>query len=241
MASGEMSEIEFIGFLETVLRNMARISVSGAVHFIFMDWRHLYELLSAGRATYDALLNVCVWAKGNGGMGSFYRSEHELILVWRVAGACHTNNVQLGRFGRNRTNVWQYPGANSFGRDRTEMLELHPTVKPVALLTDAILDVSKRGDLVLDPFAGSGSTIVAAHQVDRVCAAIELDPLYCDVAIRRFERLTGIKARHSGSGRSFAEEQKERSTRNGDGQDAVTFECQEAGQPTDHQQGGGRD
>ena len=211
MAAGEMSEGEFTAFLNTVFRQMAAFSAPGAVHFTFMDWRHLREALSAGHNAYDALLNICVWAKGNGGMGSLYRSEHELALVWRVRGASHLNNVELGRFGRNRTNVWRYAGANSFGPERAEMLELHPTVKPVAMLADAILDVSNRGDLVLDPFAGSGSTIIAAHKVDRVAAGVEIDPQYVDVTVRRFEQLTGIKAQHADTKRGFAEEAECRS------------------------------
>jgi DNA modification methylase len=211
MASGEMTETEYIAFLKIVFRNMADVSVPGAVHFTFMDWRHFHEVLSAGRNTYDALLNVCVWAKGNGGMGSLYRSEHEHVFVWRVGNNGHTNNIQLGSFGRNRTNVWRYPGANSFGPGRAEMLELHPTVKPTQLLVDAILDVSKRGEWVLDPFVGSGSTLIAAYQVDRSCGAIEFDPHYCDVTVQRFERFTGIQARHAGTGRTFSDE---RSVRN---------------------------
>jgi DNA modification methylase len=211
MASGEMTETEYITFLKIVFRNMADVSIPGAVHFTFMDWRHFHEILSAGRDIYAALLNVCVWAKGNGGMGSLYRSEHEHVFVWRVSNNAHTNNIQLGSFGRNRTNVWRYPGANSFGPGRAEMLELHPTVKPTQLLVDAILDVSKRGEWVLDPLVGSGSTLIAAHQIDRICGAIEFDPRYCDVAVQRFERLTGIEARHAGTGTTFS---KERSVRN---------------------------
>ncbi len=216
MAAGEMSESEFIAFLETAFRLMAMFSLPGAVHYTFMDWRHLFEALHAGRKTYDTLLNICAWVKGNGGMGSFYRSEHELVLVWRVPGAKHLNNVELGQYGRNRTNVWRHPGANSFGPERAAMLALHPTVKPVAMVADAILDASNRGDLVLDPFAGSGSTIVAAHKVDRVGAGIEIDPKYVDVAVRRFEELTGIKVRHAVSGRTFAEEAAYRGSANSD-------------------------
>ena len=213
MASGEMTDTEFTAFLKLVLRNMADVSVPGAVHFTFMDWRHFPEVLSAGRDIYDALLNVCVWAKGNGGMGSLYRSEHEHVFVWRVGNISHTNNIQLGSYGRNRTNVWRYPGANSFGPGRAEMLELHPTVKPTQLLVDAILDVSKRGEWVLDPFAGSGSTLIAAHQVDRICAAIELDCHYCDVVVERFERFTGDEARHAMTGRTFSEERSVRTAK----------------------------
>jgi DNA modification methylase len=216
MAAGEMSEDEFTAFLATVFQEMAAFSLPGAVHYTFMDWRHLFEMLSAGRKIYDALLNICVWAKDNAGMGSFYRSQHELVLVWRVAGGPHVNNVELGRHGRNRSNIWHYAGANSFGRDRAEMLTLHPTTKPVAMLADAILDGSHRGDLVLDTFAGSGSTIIAAHKVDRRAAAIEIDPKYVDVAVHRFEKLTGSKARHAVTGRTFGQEAKARGAE-GDG------------------------
>src|SRR5882757_6331090 len=144
---------------------------------------------------------------------SLYRSEHEHVFVWRVGNISHTNNIQLGSYGRNRTNVWHYPGANSFGPGRAEMLELHPTVKPTQLLVDAILDVSKRGEWVLDPFAGSGSTLIAAHQVDRICAAIEIDCHYCDVVVERFERFTGDEARHAMTGRTFSEERSVRTAK----------------------------
>ncbi len=210
MASGELNEAEFIAFLEAAFAQMATVSVPGAVHVSFMDWAHLYEALTAGRRVYDALLNICVWAKANAGMGGLYRSQHEIALIWRVRGGKHLNNIELGRHGRNRSNVWSYAGANSFGPERAEMLALHPTVKPVAMLADAILDVSKRGDLVLDPFLGSGSTIIAAHKVDRMAAGMELDPRYVDVAVRRFEQVTGITVRHAATGRTFTEEVEHR-------------------------------
>jgi DNA modification methylase len=205
MAAGEMSAAEFTQFLTAAFTQMAAFSVPGSLHYTFMDWRHLGEVLSAGNVVYDGLLNICVWAKNNGGMGSLYRSAHELVLVWQAGGRAHANNIQLGKYGRNRTNVWTYPGANSFGPERAELLALHPTVKPVALLADIILDASNRSDLVLDPFAGSGSTIIAAHKVGRSAAAIELDPKYVDVTIRRFERVTGEQARDVGSALTFAE------------------------------------
>ena len=156
MAAGELSEDEFTTFLTTVFRHMAAFSAPGALDYIFMDWRHLFEVLCAGRTIYEGLVNVCVWAKYNAGMGSLYRSQHELVLLWQVGGGKHLNNVELGKFGRNRSNIWHYAGANSFGPERAEMLALHPTVKPIGMLADAILDVTKRGGLVLDPFRGSG-------------------------------------------------------------------------------------
>jgi len=206
MASGEMTEEEFTAFLQTVCGHMASFSRPGALHYICMDWRHMFETLQAGRSTYDRLVNLCVWAKGAGGMGSFYRSEHELVFVWRTKGAGHVNNVQLGRFGRNRTNVWRYAGANGFGAERDEMLRLHPTVKPTTMIADAIRDGSKRNEIILDPFLGSGTTILAAEQTGRIGVGIEFEPKYTDVVVQRFEELTGCKTRHGLSGLTFAEE-----------------------------------
>jgi DNA modification methylase len=194
MASGEMSSVEFETFLRQVLNNAAGASRDGAVHFVCMDWRHLRELLAASAPVYSSHLNFCVWAKTNGGMGSLYRSQHELVLVFKVGTAPHRNNVELGRHGRNRTNLWTYPGVNTFRLGRSEDLALHPTVKPIALVADAIQDVSKRRDLVLDPFVGSGTTIVAAEKIGRRAACMELDPLYVDAAIRRWQRFTGKDA-----------------------------------------------
>jgi DNA modification methylase len=183
------------------------------LHYIAMDWRHMLELTVAGQKSYDHLLNLCVWSKGRGGMGSMYRSEHELFFVFKKGKKPHANNVQLGRYGRNRTNVWQYPGAGAFGRngDEGNLPAVHPTPKPVALIADVLLDASVRGDLVLDPFMGSGSTLVAAHKVGRRARGIELDPLYVDAAIRRFERWTGEPARLEADGRAFHEVEAERS------------------------------
>jgi DNA modification methylase len=199
MASGEMSEAEFVAFLNTVFRLLARYSMGGSVHYICIDWRHMGELLAAGKQIYDTLLNLCVWAKDNGGMGSFYRSQHELVFVFRNGKGPHRNNIQLGQFGRNRTNIWHYPGVSTQSKqgDEGNLLALHPTVKPVQLVADAILDCSARGDLILDSFLGSGSTLVAAERVGRVCYGIEIDPLYVDVAIRRWQRLTGDRAVHA--------------------------------------------
>jgi DNA modification methylase len=205
MASGEMDGAEFAGFLSEAFRNLVAFSVDGALHFICMDWRHVEELLAAGRAAYDELKNLCVWVKDNGGMGSLYRSQHELVFVFKHGRNGHRNNVQLGRFGRNRSNVWHYPGANSFSRcgDEGNLLALHPTVKPVAMVADAILDCSARGDIVLDAFLGSGTTLIAAERTGRRCYGLELDPAYVDTTIRRWQTLTGGGARHAGSNRSF--------------------------------------
>jgi DNA modification methylase len=207
MASGETSEFEFISFLTSSLRLLARYSSVDSVHFVCMDWRHIGELLTAGREVYDSVLNVCVWVKNNGGMGSFYRSRHELVVVFRNGKGTHRNNVQLGRYGRNRTNVWEYPSINSASRNGEEgnLLGLHPTVKPVAMVADALLDCSARGDLVLDAFLGSGSTLIAAERTGRICCGIELDPLYVDTAIRRWQRHTGDHAVHAASGKRFDE------------------------------------
>jgi DNA modification methylase len=205
MASGEMDTAEFTAFLAQACQNLAEFSTDGSIHFICMDWRHLHELLTAGQDVYGELKNLCVWAKDNGGMGSLYRSQHELIFVFKHGHTGHRNNIQLGQFGRNRSNVWHYSGANSFSRHGEEgnLLALHPTVKPVAMVADAILDCSGRGDIVLDPFLGSGTTVIAAERTGRRCYGIELDPRYVDTVIRRWQALTGEIARHTESGRRF--------------------------------------
>ncbi len=210
MASGEMTEAEFTAFLATAFRNLASHSADGAIHFICMDWRHLGEVLAAGRAAYTDLKNLCVWAKTNGGMGSLYRSQHELVFVFKAGTGSHINNVELGKHGRYRTNLWSYAGINSFGKDRDAELALHPTVKPVALVADAILDCSKRGGIVLDAFAGSGTTLIAAEKTGRRGYGIELDPRYCDVIVRRLAAAAQIQAIHAESGRPFAEIEQER-------------------------------
>jgi DNA modification methylase len=205
MASGEMDKAEFTAFLRQALRNLGAFSAPGSLHYLCMDWRHLEELLAAGGEVYGELKNLCVWVKDNAGMGSLYRSQHELVLVFKQGGGAHRNNVELGKFGRNRSNVWNYPGANSFARAGAEgnLLALHPTVKPVALVADAILDCSARGDIVLDAFLGSATTVIAAERTGRRCRALELDPGYVDTAIRRWQTLTGDQARHATSGRYF--------------------------------------
>ena len=195
MAAGEMSAAEFVAFLTKSCTLMAEASSDGALHYICMDWGHLFELLTAGRAAYDALLNICVWSKPNGGMGGLYRSAHEMVAVFKHGRAGHRNNVQLGRFGRNRTNVWSYAGAGGFAQSEDkDLTSLHPTPKPVAMVADAILDVTARRDIVLDPFLGSGATLIAAERIGRLCRGIEMDPLYVDLTIRRWQRLTGEQA-----------------------------------------------
>lgn len=205
MACGEMSESEFINFLSTALTLHAEHSAAGALHFICMDWRHLGELLTAGKKIYNELKNLAVWVKDNAGMGSLYRSQHELILVFKHGRDRHRNNVQLGQYGRNRTNVWRYPCANSFSRSGEEgnLLAIHPTVKPVALVADAILDCTARGEIVLDGFLGSGTTVIAAERTGRRCYGLELDPLYVDASVRRWQTYTGDKALNATSGRLF--------------------------------------
>jgi DNA modification methylase len=205
MASGEMDRPEFTAFLGQAFRNLAAFSVDGSLHFICMDWRHAEDLLVAGRGVYGELKNLCIWVKDNAGMGSLYRSQHELVFVFKHGRNGHRNNVQLGQFGRNRSNVWHYPGANSFARcgEEGNLSALHPTVKPVAMVADAILDCSARGDIVLDAFLGSGTTVIAAERTGRRCCGLELDPVYVDTIVRRWQALTGGSARHAASGRSF--------------------------------------
>jgi DNA modification methylase len=205
MASGEMNEAEYMGFLTRALSLVARHSTSGSVHFICVDWRHMSELLATGKQVYAKLLNLCVWVKDNGGLGSLYRSRHELIFVYTNVKDSHRNNVQLGKFGRNRTNVWEYAGINTLSRqgDEGNLLALHPTVKPVAMVADALLDCSGRGEIVLDSFLGSGTTLIAAERVGRVCYGIEIDPLYVDTAIRRWQKHTGDHALHATTGKRF--------------------------------------
>jgi DNA modification methylase len=205
MASGEMSSPAFAVFLARSLRNHAAFCKGGALLYLCIDWRHMAELHAAGREVDAELHNLCVWVKDNAGMGSLYRSQHELVFVFKTGAGRHRNNVQLGRFGRNRSNVWRYPGVNSFSRKTEEgnLLALHPTVKPVALVADAILDCTGRGDIVLDGFLGSGTTVIAAERTGRRCFGLELDPAYVDTIIRRWQRLFGRSARHAVSNRTF--------------------------------------
>ncbi|MGN6595921.1 site-specific DNA-methyltransferase [Sphingopyxis terrae] len=205
MASGEMTEEQFTTFLRTVTSNLAAFSDDGSIHYVCMDWRHMGELLAAGRSAYAEFKNLVVWNKDNGGMGAFYRSKHELVFVFKNGSAPHINNFGLGQHGRYRTNVWDYAGVNSLKADRDEELAMHPTVKPVAMVADAIRDCSRRGGVILDAFSGSGTTIIAAEQTGRRARAIELDPRYVDVAIRRWQHLTGGKATLAGSDSTFDE------------------------------------
>jgi DNA modification methylase len=204
MASGEMSNAEFTAFLTSVFTQLAAHSASGAIHFQCIDWRHIGEMLEAGKAAYTELKNICVWSKANAGMGSFYRSQHEFVCVFKSGNAAHINNVELGKYGRYRTNIWPYAGVNGFGNGRSD-LELHPTVKPVALVEDAIRDCSRRKGIVLDPFCGSGTTLMAAERTGRCGFGIELDPLYCDVILRRLRSVCGLQAILEATGQSFEE------------------------------------
>lgn len=205
MASGEMSETEFTEFLGRAMRLMADFSIDGAIHFQCMDWRHMGEMLAAGQSVYGRLKNLCVWNKSNAGMGTFYRSKHELVFVFKVGTGRHINNFGLGERGRYRSNVWDYSGVNTFRRGRMEELEAHPTVKPLAMVVDAVKDCSNRRGIVFDPFAGSGTTLLAAEKTGRIGRGIELDPHYVDVAIRRWQELSGQSAMHAESGRRFDE------------------------------------
>jgi hypothetical protein len=191
MASGEMTEEAFRSFLRDTLGAAVRVSRDGAVHFICMDWRHMDDVSAVGRGLYADLLNLCVWNKSNAGMGSLYRSKHELVFVYRVGDAPHFNAVELGRHGRNRTNVWDYASVNTFAGSRREDLALHPTVKPAALVADALQDVTRRGERVLDIFLGSGTTLMASERCGRRLCGIDIDPAYVDVAIDRWVAMTG--------------------------------------------------
>ncbi len=205
MASGEMSPAEYCDFLRSSFANLAASSIDGSIHYVCMDWRHLGEIIAAGKDVYGDMKNLCIWVKSNAGMGSFYRSQHELVLVFKNGTAPHVNNIRLGEHGRYRTNVWNYPGLNAFGSNRLDELRLHPTVKPVALVADAIKDSSSLGGIVLDSFAGSGTTVIAAEQAGRVCHAMELDPKHVDTAIRRWEAYSNEMAIHAESELTFAD------------------------------------
>ena len=205
MASGELSRAEFIAFLRTTLAQAAEVSRPGSVHFVCMDWRHVYELIEASEPIYGEMLNLAVWVKSNAGQGSFYRSQHELIGIFRVGEEPHLNNVELGRHGRSRSNVWHYAGVNTFRAGRLDELKSHPTVKPVALVADAVRDCTRRGDIVLDTFCGSGTTIMAAERVGRRAYALEIDPPFVDVAIKRWQAFSGKDAICAETGLSFDE------------------------------------
>jgi DNA modification methylase len=203
MASGEMSSSEFQNFLKQSFTLLKEFSKDGSLHFLCMDWRHIKEIILAGEV-YTEFKNLCVWVKNNAGMGSLYRSQHELIFVFKNGKAPHVNNVELGKNGRYRSNIWSYNGVNSFGKER-ENLKIHPTSKPVEMIKDAILDVTNKGAIVLDNFLGSGSTLIAAEKVKRICYGIEIEPLYVDTTIRRYEKLTGKDAVHLKSGKTYKE------------------------------------
>jgi DNA modification methylase len=197
-ASGEMSQMQFTRFLEDSLGPMASVMRDGAIAFVCMDWRHMEELLKAGKSVFTELKNLVVWNKTNGGMGAFYRSKHELIFVFKQGTAPHTNSFGLGETGRYRTNVWDYAGITSISASRSEELAMHPTVKPVALIADAIRDCSKRGEIILDGFGGSGSTLIAAEKAGRSARLIEYDPIYCDTIVRRWQAYSGKDAHLAG-------------------------------------------
>lgn len=209
MGAGEMSQGEFTAFLEATLSLAAKHAKDGSIHFVCMDWRHMGELMTAGRQVYSEFKNLVVWAKTNAGMGSFYRSQHELVFVFKKGKAAHTNTFGLGDTGRHRSNVWSYPGVNAFGRGQRD-LALHPTVKPVALIADAIKDVTRRGEIVLDIFGGSGSTLIAAERTRRLARLIEIDTAYCDVIIQRALKICGLDARLEATGQTFEEVAEER-------------------------------
>ncbi len=207
MGSGEMSPEEFTAFLGSVMKQMCAFSVHGSIHYLFMDWRHMTEMLAAGNAHYSELKNLCVWVKDRAGMGSFYRSQHELVFVFKHCEAPHRNHFKLGEHGRTRSNIWSYPSVRSLnpaeGDPDGDALKLHPTIKHVRLIEDAILDCSRRGEIVLDPFLGSGSTLIACEKTKRHCVGIELSPRYVDVAITRWQLWTGHDAVHEATGRTY--------------------------------------
>jgi DNA modification methylase len=205
MASGEMSPRQFTEFLALVLKNMSAALSSGGLAYVCMDWRHIVELSAAAATALLTPRNICVWNKTNAGQGSFYRSQHEFVFVYQSGDGAAINNIELGKFGRNRSNVWTYAGVNTFRAGRLDDLAAHPTAKPVALVADAIKDASHRGGIVLDPFMGSGTTILAAEKVGRRGFGIEYEPRYIDVAIRRWQAYTGKDAVQQSSGLSFDE------------------------------------
>jgi DNA modification methylase len=211
MGCGEMNADEFTAFLGSIFGQLCRYSHDGSIHQICMDWRHMREMLDAGNAVYSELKNLCIWNKRNAGMGSFYRSKHELVFIWKNGDAPHINNFELGQHGRSRSNVWDYEGVNSFRTTRLDDLAMHPTVKPVALVADAIKDCSKRGGVVLDPFAGSGTILIAAERTGRKARALEIDAGYVDVSIKRWQNFTGKAAILAPLGETFEEVAEQRS------------------------------
>jgi DNA modification methylase len=217
MAAGEMSDAEFANFLTRVCSLFVRHSKDGSLHYLFMGWQHIGELLAAGKVSYTELKNIAIWVKNAPGMGGLYRSQYELVAIFKSGHRTHRNNVRLGKFGRNRSNVWQYPNINTFGRAGEEgnLAALHPCLKPLPLLGDAIMDASARSDIILDGFVGAGSTIIAAARAGRRCYALEIDPSYTETAVRRWQAYTRDRARHAGSGRFFDEMEAEAEDQNG--------------------------
>lgn len=196
-ASGEMSQEAFIEFLTTVFSHCRDFSNDGSIHYHCMDWRHLQDIITAGLSTYDELKNICVWVKDRAGMGSFYRSQHEMVMVFKKGGATHQNHFKLGQNGRYRTNVWSYPAVrmvDDTGSDSQDALSIHPTVKPVAMIMDALQDCSRQHENILDPFLGSGSTLIACEKTKRCCYGIEIEPKYINATIRRWQAMTGLDA-----------------------------------------------
>lgn len=211
MASGEMTSAEFTAFLSKTIDLLQKNSRDGSLHYLCMDWRHIHELLKAC-SSYTEQKNLCVWNKTTGGMGSLYRSQHELIFVFKHGKKPHLNNIELGKHGRNRTNVWDYPGVNNFNnREKNSELAMHPTVKPVKMIAEVIQDCTKRGELILDCFGGSGSTLIAVHDTGRKSALIEMDPKYVDVIIKRYQQHTGLEVIHSDNGKTYEDLTNERS------------------------------
>jgi DNA modification methylase len=218
MASGEMSSAEFETFLATTLGHAARHAVDGSLHFVCIDWRHIKELLGAAADLYSEVKNLCVWNKSNGGMGSLYRSKHELIFVFKRGRSAHINNIELGRFGRNRTNVWDYPSQNTLTNSAKGKLSLHPTCKPVGLVADAIRDCSNLNGIVLDPFGGAGTTLIAAERTGRRARLIEIEPRFVDCTVRRWQQLTGRTALHAETGAPFGTKEISETRENETGQ-----------------------
>lgn len=210
MAHGEMSERDFTEFLTTFLRLAKSSAKSGSIFYLFMDWRHLFELQNACREVGLVQKNLAVWVKRNAGMGTFYRSQHELILIAKNGDSPHLNTFELGQHGRHRSNIWMYAGNNSFHGDREAELAMHPTTKPVEMLADILRDVTRRKGVILDPFGGSGSIVIAAEKTGRCARVIEIDPHYCDVIVRRFETYTGKAAKLESSGLTFEEVRSQR-------------------------------
>lgn len=205
MASGEMSSNEYTQFLVDTFTAFRQFSSENSLHYHFIDHKHLYEMLDAGNQVYDKQINICVWVKSNAGMGAFYRSQHEFCCIFQSGRDTHQNNVQLGRFRRNRSNVWHYPGLNSFSEDRSGLLASHPTVKNAQMIAGAILDASKPNDVILDGFLGSGTTVLAADKTGRICYGCEIEPKYIEVCIERFRSVSDAPIIHVETGQTFDE------------------------------------